>query len=93
MGVGVRVGTGVGADVGVSLVWLCGTVWSRACESPCMCTRGCEGAGKGSRGKAALQSKVLAAVARGDSLSARSIRVAECAARIIAVNSGAGSSG
>jgi len=43
--------------------------------------------------QAALQSKVLAAVARGDSLSARSIRVAECAARIIAVNSGAGSSG
>ena len=40
----------------------------------------------------ALQSKVLAAVGRGDSLLARSSRVAECAARIIAANTGAGSS-
>ena len=40
----------------------------------------------------ALRSRVLVAVGRGDPLHARSLRVAECAARIIATNTGAGSS-
>ena len=37
-------------------------------------------------------SQVLAAVASGDPVSARSLSVAECAARIIAANTGAGAS-